>query len=253
MRREGVERGVVQRGDHLGDRVLGVGAGDDRRPRFLLSRAELGDEALPLHVELHVRPRHGDMMRALQHPVLANLRHVNAEPATHFPGHRHLEQPLRAAGRGPESLRDFVPMLDLDEGAARVVAGSPKQPKRLARLEAVLLGSHQLRQANGQALGRRVEHLQRVDRLDGFAESIGCLEHRAIHADRQLGLDLGLTLGVGLDVVRGHRLAKRPRLRVGAIDPRLGCADQTCALDRFRLLERVDGQRAFGRLRHAGE
>ena len=123
-------------------------------------------------------------MRALQHPVLANLRHVNAEPATHFPGHRHLEQPLRAAGRGPEPLRDFMPMLDLDAGAPRVVAGSPKQPKRLARLEAVLLGSHQLWQVNDQALGRRVEHLQRVDRLDRFAESIGCLEHRAIHADR---------------------------------------------------------------------
>ena len=75
-----------------------------------------------------------------------------------------------------------------------------------------------------KCFGRRVEHLQRVDRLNRFAEPIRGLEHRAVHADRQLGLDLGLTLGVGLDVVRGHRLAKRPRLRVGAIDPRLGLA-----------------------------
>ncbi len=75
-------------------------------------------------------------------------------------------------------------MLDLDAGAARIVAGSPKEPKRLARLEAFFLREHQLRQENGQVLGRRVEHLQRVDCLDRFAESIGCLEYRAIHADR---------------------------------------------------------------------
>ena len=259
VRREGVERGVVQRGNHFGDRLLGIGAGDGRRPRFLLSRTELGDEPLPLHVEFHVRPRHSHVMRALQHPVLANLRHVHAEAAAHFFGDRHLEQALCAAGRGPEPLRDLVSMLDLDAGAPRVVAGSPEQPKRLARLEAVLLGGHQLWQANDQALGRRVEHLQRVDRLDRFAEAIRGLEHRAVHADRQPGLDLGQALGVGLDFVRGDRLAKRPRLRVGAIDLRLGrawpsaAAEQPRPLDRFWLLDRVDSQRALGRLRHAGE
>ncbi len=88
--REGVERGVVKRGHHLGDRVLGIVAGDRRRPSFLLSWTELGDEALPLHVEFHVRPRHGDMVRALQHSVLANLRHVNTEPAAHRFSDRHL-------------------------------------------------------------------------------------------------------------------------------------------------------------------
>ena len=93
-------------------------------------------------------------------------------------------------------------MLDLDAGAPRVVAGSPNQSEHFARLEAALLGGHQLRQANGQALGRRVEHLQRVDRLDRFAEPIRGLEHRAVHTDRQPGLDLGQALGVGLDLVR---------------------------------------------------
>ena len=252
VRRERVERGVVQRGHHFGDRLLGAGSGDRRRPRFLLPRAQLRDEPLPLHVEFHVRPRHVHVMRALQHPVLANLRHVNGEPAAHLLSDRNLEQPLRASGRGPKTLRDFVPMLDFDKCAAHVVASTPKQPERLARLEAVFLGGHQLRQANGQALGRRVDHLQRVDRLDRFAEPIRGLEHRAVHADRQLGLDLGQALGVGLDLVRGHRLAKRPRLRVGAIDLRLGCpwpsgaADQPRPLDCRRLLDRVNCQCALG-------
>ncbi len=53
--------------------------------------------------------------------------------------------------------------------------------------------------------------------------------------------------------MRGDGLAKRPRLRVGAIDLRLEGVDQTSALNCFRLLERVDGQCALGRLRHAGE
>ncbi len=92
-----------------------------------------------------------------------------------------------------------------------------------------------------------------MDRLDCFAESIGCLEHRTIHADRQPRLDLGQALGVGLDFVRGDRLAKRPRLRVGAIDLRLGRADQTSAFDRFRLLKSVNRQLTFGRLRNVGE
>ena len=54
-------------------------------------------------------------------------------------------------------------------------------------------------------------------------------------------------------------MAKRPRLWVDAIDPRLGrawpsaLAGQSRPLDRRRLLERVNGQRALGRLRHAGE
>ena len=53
-------------------------------------------------------------------------------------------------------------MLDLDAGAARIVAGSPKEPKRLARLEAFFLREHQLRQENGQLQNTQLKLLPMV-------------------------------------------------------------------------------------------
>ncbi len=115
-------------------------------------------------------------------------------------------------------MNDLVLMLDLDTGAANVVAGSPKQPQRFSRFERLFLGHDNLRQPDGQMLSSGIHHLQWENCLYRLAQAITRFKDGPIHAHCQLGFDLGLTFGVGFDVVGGYRLTKRPCLWVGPIN-----------------------------------
>ncbi len=248
VREEGVERFVVERGGHFGDGLVRAGAGDDRGPSLLLIRLELRGEMLPANVEVLVAPRHVDATRVEVSTVLADLRDVQREAAAHGLGDGVLDAGLRVAGLGPVTLEHFAAMLDLDERAARVIAGAPEREELLARLGGPLGRGDEARNANGETRVVGIEDLQREAGGDFFAEAILRFEQRAIRADAEFEGEREVALLVGGEAAFRDDLAERPGIGIGKVGLGLGATAvcQRRALDLLGLFEAVDFHVALG-------
>ena len=83
VRQVGVERGVVERGDHFRDGFFRVGPADYGRPGFLLCRRQLGDEVFPCNGEILVTPRNGNVPRVQVGTIFADPCDAYGEAAAH--------------------------------------------------------------------------------------------------------------------------------------------------------------------------
>src|SRR6266702_934309 len=108
--------------------------GDHSRPRFFLGGLEFGDEVFPFNIQIFVFPGNGDLMRFKIGAIFADLRNVHAEATAHGFGNGEFDLLLRLPGRSPVTLDHFMAVLDLDERATFIVAGTPKRHELLSRL-----------------------------------------------------------------------------------------------------------------------
>ena len=80
---EGIERGVVHRGEEFGACSLGVGSLDFERPFLFGARFEFVAESLPLEGQFFVRPRHGNFAGFRVESVFTDVGNAHGDPATH--------------------------------------------------------------------------------------------------------------------------------------------------------------------------
>ena len=182
VRLELVEAFVVKHSGHLGDSFLGIGAGDDGGPFFLLAGLEFVGEMFPFDREVFIRPRHIDFAAAEVCAVFAYHGHMQREPASHSFVYCLFNGELREAALGPEALEDFAAMLDLDERARLAVAAAPQRHELVARLNAPRGRLEHVWYADFQLGCLRVEYLDGRACGDFFAKAILCFENHAVGA-----------------------------------------------------------------------
>ena len=225
VRRERVERLVVEDRQHLGDdgsRGPGQRIGhalDSCSPDFRGGRLEPPRKPLPLDRELLVGPRYVDHALLAMEPAIADEPGRHGEATAAVIGGRKHNRPLRFARRGPESLEEFAGLRDLHERPAGRVAGADDCGKLLGRGDALLLRLHRERSLHEVTVGCRIDHLDDGLRGDGgrVARS-GQRECSPVDPCRQTGLEQCLArclIGRGR---HGHDLfAVGPGPRVGGI------------------------------------
>ena len=81
---EGIERGVVHRGEQFGACTLGVGSLDFERPFFLSARFEFVAESLPFEGQFFVLPRDGNLSCFRVETVFTDVGNSDGDPAAHL-------------------------------------------------------------------------------------------------------------------------------------------------------------------------
>src|SRR5258708_5481217 len=137
---------------------------------------------LPFELEALVAPRHLDVTRLQVRAVLAHLRDVQREAAAHCLSDGLLDRRLRFARPGPVTLQHPVPMLDLNERAARFITGAPQRREFLPRLDRPIGRGEQMRYLDGELRLAWLEHLNRQSRRNFLSKTVLCFEHRALSA-----------------------------------------------------------------------
>src|SRR5713101_6770198 len=163
---------------------------------------------LPFDIETLVAPRHLDVTRLQVRAVLAHLRDVQREAAAHCFGDGLLDRRLRLARPGPVALQHPVPMLDLNERAARFVTGAPERREFLPRLDRPIGRGQQMRNLDGELRLAWLEHLNRQSRRNFFSKTVLRFEHRAINAGAKGDWDGGFTFRVRRETLYRDRVGE---------------------------------------------
>src|SRR5258708_22301968 len=144
---------------------------------------------LQFELEALVAPRHLDVTRLQVRAVLAHLRDVEREAAAHCLGDGLLDRRLRFARPGPVTLQHPVPMLDLNERAARFVTGAPQRREFLPRLDRPIGRGEQMWNLDRELRLAWLEHLNRQSRRNFFPKTVLRFQHGAINSDAKVEWD----------------------------------------------------------------
>ena len=201
----GVERAVVEEGQHLG------GAGDLEGPRLLRAGMEFAREVLGLDVEMLVVPRDPDDRFVAVEAVLADEGRLDLDLAAVLVRDGQLVEPdgVPAAHRLVDNR--LAVAVDPDAAVAGFVARAPVDAHRAADLDGVRLDAEELRHGGPERLRRRVEDEDAPHPPDGLPVRVLRLEDEPVGAGAEVELALprlGLLFG---ELEREDLLALLPR------------------------------------------
>ena len=162
---EGIERLVVEHGEHLDGGCHRLGPVGLRRrrhrgpPDLLRPRLHPPCKTLPADGQFFIAPGHLDCPRLGVQPAIANHPGSQREAATMTLLDRQADRPLRAAGLAPSSREQDAVLQHLNQHPPRVVARADNRLEGLSRLHRPGRPCEGKASPHRIAVGRRIDHL----------------------------------------------------------------------------------------------